>query len=849
LGHIYTNRCTDVGGVAYLRSLCNLLKGGGVTCFSGTNFTRTVTGTLAHEIGHQLGARHTYYFCGTNAPSQGNNFEPGSGSTIMSYGGSCGQDNVVTTRDAYYHNASLIEMYQITRDPQALGYGCATRINTENIPPVITNMTPQKKLIPSGTPFILEGNAIDENNDELTYCWEQKDSNMTVGAPLGTIQTGLFPSIRSYSPVKEGYRIIPQPNSLLGNVNNRTEVLPSGNRTMNFMLTVRDNHPQGGAAVWQNTSIQSVRESGPFTVTSIPSFTTVRSDAYVNVTWNVANTDQAPINCKFVDIYLSLDRKLYPGDPKMMPLILRTPNDGNEMVSLPSITSTLSRIVVKASDDIFFNINPSYFSLQRREAPRAYFETSSYITDLCLPEEVEISLLSKGLDNYSGKIKYEVQTEIKGITASLDDKEVTVGTPTKLKIKFDPAQVVNGRYEIKVKSTGEQNDTLVRNLIFRVKSNRFEDVSFLNPQNNSKNAGLSPDISWSTSPNADYYQLQVATAPSFHKENMVFSDTTSSSVIKMGQTLDINKVYYARVTAVNSCFTQQNSPVVAFGSAYVECESQNAKGLPENFFSDRSKTIEANFEFQKNFDVSRVVVKNLKLDHLNFDDLTAVLRAPQDSSARLFEKICPYYVEIDADFSDEFSGKLLCTNFNKKQFSPLDSFSIFKGLPSKGTWTLTLADSSAVNGGILHRVSLELCSDKSVAHPLLTFNRPLITEPLQSVPITTDHLLARTENQADDEHLYTITQLPFLGEIFLDSMQLKTGSQFTQADISKGRLRYRNVVQDQFNMSLPLKDSLGILVQNKNAGFAGIQFMPVQIELKTTSAPDFTLEKLIIYPP
>lgn len=69
----------------------------------GANGLSLGTGLLAHETGHQLGARHTYSggAAGCNlANFDGDNldlpsaYEPGSGSTIMSYSGSCGSDNV-----------------------------------------------------------------------------------------------------------------------------------------------------------------------------------------------------------------------------------------------------------------------------------------------------------------------------------------------------------------------------------------------------------------------------------------------------------------------------------------------------------------------------------------------------------------------------------------------------------------------------------------------------------------------------------------------------------------------------------------------------------------------------------
>ena len=59
---------------------------------------------VAHELGHQFGAFHTFSH---EMEGAGVNSEPGSGSTIMGYAGITGLDNVALHGDPYFHYYSI----------------------------------------------------------------------------------------------------------------------------------------------------------------------------------------------------------------------------------------------------------------------------------------------------------------------------------------------------------------------------------------------------------------------------------------------------------------------------------------------------------------------------------------------------------------------------------------------------------------------------------------------------------------------------------------------------------------------------------------------------------------------
>ena len=59
---------------------------------------------VPHEIGHQMGANHTFSF---SSEGTGVNVEPGSGTTIMGYAGITGPDDVQDHSDPYFHYVSI----------------------------------------------------------------------------------------------------------------------------------------------------------------------------------------------------------------------------------------------------------------------------------------------------------------------------------------------------------------------------------------------------------------------------------------------------------------------------------------------------------------------------------------------------------------------------------------------------------------------------------------------------------------------------------------------------------------------------------------------------------------------
>lgn len=347
IGHLMNyNASSNSGNAGDIGSICKAsTKGSGFTTRANWNeFNDYAAIMFTHELGHQCGANHTFTHQEDNDNAQ---VEPGSGSTIMSYGGNgiASSQFVISLREKYFHAISIQQV-----STYLASVSCGTTVSAGNTAPS-ADAGPDFT-VPKSTPFTLKGTASDAEGDAMTFTWEQLDKLTASGDfPWYLNATNTKgPAFRSRAPSTSMDRNLP-----LNGVSDDWEVLCSVPRTFNFRFTVRDN-VIGGGQTRSDDVVITVADAGPLALT-FPNGGESFCKGDQTITWDVNGTDRDDL-APNVKILLSSDGGLtYP-----VVIASSTPNDGSFTYNFPCTVTTSARIKIEAVGNIFFDVSNANFS-------------------------------------------------------------------------------------------------------------------------------------------------------------------------------------------------------------------------------------------------------------------------------------------------------------------------------------------------------------------------------------------------------------------------------------------------------------------------------------------------------
>ncbi|MBK9418408.1 MAG: hypothetical protein IPN62_14295 [Flavobacteriales bacterium] len=536
IGHVFS---TGGGGIAQLNSPC-----------SSSGKARGVTGSnmpvgdafdidyVAHEMGHQYGANHTQNNACNRASAAA--FEPGSASTIMGYAGICAP-NIQDNSDAYFHAYSMQEM------------AANITVGTSSTCPVVTatgNSAPSvnagmDRTIPRSTPFVLSATGSDPNpGNALSYCWEQMNNQVSTQPPVATSASG--PSFRSFAPTTSPDRHFPTLSAVVSGNTPTWEVLSSVARTFNFRVTMRDNVVGGGCNDQDDMTVTVAGSAGPFLVSQPNTNVSWPANSTQTVTWDVAATNTAPVNCANVDILLSLDGGFtYP-----FTLLTTTPNDGSQLVLLPNIpATTTARVMVKASGNIFYDISNVDFAITANSSPDYTLNIASTTVAVCQPGNAVYDVQTGSVSGYVQPVILGTTGLPNGLTATFGTNPVIPGGTTTLTISGTQNQLP-GSYGFDITASSASGNRSVP-LMLELK-NVPGTVLRTAPLDGAGGVTPGSALTWAGTTSADTYALQIASDAGMVNIIETAQGINSTSYTP-GSASDPSTTYHWTVQAVNAC--------------------------------------------------------------------------------------------------------------------------------------------------------------------------------------------------------------------------------------------------------------------------------------------------------
>jgi subtilisin-like proprotein convertase family protein len=703
IGHTVS---TGGGGLAQLNSPCTGSKARGITGSFAPVGDPFDVDYVAHEMGHQFGATHTFNNSCSGNRTNATAIEPGSGSTIMAYAGIC-SPNVQNNSDSYFHAVSLAQM-----DNFVSGNGnCSNNINNNNDAPVIQPIP--NYTIPRSTAFVLEGNATDANGNTLTYCWEQTDNGIATQPPTADDDAN-GPRFRSRAPSSRTDRYMPFMNTILaGGTSNLWEVVPSIAKTMKFALVVRDNAtPNGGQTARTNMTVTTVANAGPFLVTAPNTNVSWVAGSNQTVTWDVAGTTANGVDTPYIDIYLSTNG----GSTFPVLLASKVPNDGSEVITVPNTVGTNNRIMVKGHKNIFLDVSNTSFSITAPTSMMAIAfngVVGEQNKSVCQGSNVVYNLAYQTFAGFSANSTFSATGNPAGTTVSFVPASASAQGTIQMQVTTSITTPI-GLHTIAVTATSGATTKTV-NMYLDVVSGNFNVLTLITPANGAVVEPSGVPFVWSADPNATTYSIQIATDSSFStilEENVVASNSYSSSDLPNASTL------YWRVAPGNSSCSGAYSSAFTFSTTY--CGSVDSTDVPIEIPSSGTSTVNSTLTIPAidNVIIQKISV-NLNISHSWINDLIVTLISPSGTQVQLINRECnPNQEDADAVATFDDSGVVLVCEANPAisgVIIPQQPLSALNGQNSQGQWTLRVQDVFDADGGAINSWSLTICSENAPA--------------------------------------------------------------------------------------------------------------------------------------
>jgi|GEM_PF-3589928 len=438
--------------------------------------------------------------------------------------------------------------------------------------------------------------------------------------------------------------------------------------------------------------------------------------------------------------------------------------------------------------------------------PDLYLDTNIAFDSLCASSSLmEIKVTLASIADFSEEVTLSLEGLPNGVEFNYTPSNIV--DPTSLvTITLNFEGVPSGVYPFAINAT-TNSLTKSKNITVDLIEDLPEIATLVAPLDASIFTTEEINIDWNPVDNSYYYNLEIATNPSFDI-NTIFNESLNQNSFSISELLEPG-FYYWRVKSVNRCGGSEYSPVWAFQVASTECPSYPNSEIdliiPDGTLDTMVSVITlSNLEDILNFSI------HLDINHFYIGDLTAILESPHGESLILFDRPgfpestfgCGFQGPLSLTFDDEaiFSSEELDLDCDTIPFNQplIRSYRPFGGTLSElitegveGEWTLKIVDSAADFAGDLTSWSISVCTPPGPVVPIVLENNiPSNLANGGTVIFSDINLLATSEGSLPEDLRYILRSIPTTGELLNNGTTLNLGDEFTQKQINENELSY-----------------------------------------------------------
>jgi hypothetical protein len=702
IGHILDGG--SAGGYAILGGVCDdREKAKGYTASPSGSGDFLVIDFLAHELGHQLGATHT--FNGIGGSCAFNRFdptavEPGSGSTIMGYAGLCGGDNLQAASDAYFHVVSTQQITFLATSRAA--EGCGELVPIENQLPVVTGL-PEGQTIPKGTPFQLQAEVVDPEGQQVLMSWDEVDNGE--GSSINVPEL-IGPLLRHRPPDTTALQVFPGWRGLVTGQLDPGDQLPDASRDINFELYIRNAGEQGMVRRMASIPLEVTDKAGPFRVLGTRNEVSWIPGDLERIFWDVANTDQPPVNARQVDVWLVSESD----ENQRYLLAAGLPNVGETLVEVPdSLPDDRYYVTVQGHNHLFFGLSPYTIRLVPDSstlfAAGIFPEAPVY----CQTDTGQVQLRIGGVGEVQGEPATFRVRATEGLIIQPDTGTVSRDELLSLEASFTGTAAA-GRYLVDVDVYSPEGETFTLTILMESQRPVGEMPDLRLPLNGAEQvAPFATQLSWNGLATTDTYELRLLDTDG-QEQVWIAND----SVFVLPRELQAAKSYSWQVRGKSAtCGAGPWSESSTFTTRQYDCDTIAIRDTFQ--FGSIPFT---NIEFSVGLQNPITDVNVLAIDgaYDGPEDPGFRLRSPAGPSLDLLVQGegCPHSGPFSYRFDDAFPLADDCLNGGEtKQLPPVEALATYRDQSPSGVWRLFAFHRSNTEGYI-NRVSLEVCREPAV---------------------------------------------------------------------------------------------------------------------------------------